>query len=108
MIAEDSYPQRPDLPLLTATTLLVPGYVDRIEVERITKFIADLNPEIPYSLLVFHPDFMMSDLPVTSLEHAMGCYRAAKQHLNRVNVGNLQTLGIRNMEEFKSINGSVH
>jgi pyruvate formate lyase activating enzyme len=102
MIAEEFYPQRPDLPLLTATTLLVPGYVDTIEVEQIAKFIADLNPEIPYSLLTFHPDFMMKALPVTPLDQAIGCYKAAEKHLDRVNVGNLRTLGIRNMEEFKA------
>jgi len=101
MIAQEFYLQRPDLPLLTATTLLVPGYVDKIEVEGVASFIADLNPEIPYSLLVFHPDFMMPDLPKTSLKQAIECYRVAKKHLEKVNIGNLHTLGIRSMEDFK-------
>ena len=57
--------KRPDMPLLTATTLLVPGYVDALEVEKIAGFLADLDRNIPYSLLVFHPDFIMSDLPIT-------------------------------------------
>jgi len=92
MIAQDIYPQRPNLPVLTATTLLVPGYVDVIEVEQIAEFIADINPEIPYSLLVFHPDFMMTDLPVTPLNQVIDCYKVAKRHLKRVNVGNLHTL----------------
>ena len=87
--------ERQDIPLLTATTLLVPGYVDASEVERIAVFLADLDEEIPYSLLVFHPDFMMSDLPVTPYRQVQDCYRAATKHLKRVNVGNLATLGIR-------------
>jgi len=86
---------RPSMPLLTATTLLVPGYVDDQEVEKIAMFLAGLDREIPYSLLVFHPDFMMSDLPVTPIRQVEDCYRAAKKHLNRVNIGNLQSLGIR-------------
>jgi len=102
MIARDVYPQRSDLPVLTATTLLVPGYVDAIEVEQIAEFIADLNPEIPYSLLLFHPDFMMNDLPITPLKQAIECYKLAKKHLERVNVGNLHTLGIRSMKEFET------
>jgi len=87
--------ERADLPFLTATTLLVPGYVDELEVEKIATFLAELDPKIPYSLLVFHPDFMMSDLPVTPYRQVEDCYRAAKRHLVRVNVGNLATLGIR-------------
>ncbi len=87
--------ERPDLPLLTATTLLVPGYVDDQEVERIAEFLAGLDEEIPYSLLVFHPDFMMNDLPVTPYRQVEDCYRAARKHLKRVNVGNLATLGLR-------------
>ena len=102
MIAEEYYPQRPELPVLTATTLLVPGYVDATEVEGIAEFIADLNPEIPYSLLIFHPDFMMADLPVTPLRQVVECYTAAKKHLNRVHVGNLHLLGLRNMREFEA------
>ena len=101
MIAQEFCSQRPGLPLLTATTLLVPEYVDRIEVEKIAEFIADLDPKIPYSLLVFHPDFMLTDLQITPLEQTIECYRAAKKHLEKVNVGNLQTLGIQSMADFK-------
>jgi pyruvate formate lyase activating enzyme len=86
--------ERQDVPLLTATTLLVPGYVDEREVERISMFLAGLDKNIPYSLLVFHPGFMMSDLPVTPYSQVEDCYRAAKRHLVRVNVGNLASLGL--------------
>jgi len=83
---------RPNLPLLTAATLLVPGYVDASEVEKIAIFLEGLDREIPYSLLVFHPDFMMNDLPVTSRRQVEDCYQAAKRHLERVNVGNIGSL----------------
>jgi pyruvate formate lyase activating enzyme len=101
MIAQNIYPQRKDLPMLTSTTLLVPKYVNYIEIEQIATFIADNNPDIPYSLLVFHPDFMMSDLPITPLKQVIECYKVAKKHLSRVNIGNLHMLGIRSMKEFK-------
>lgn len=97
LIAKEFYPQRPDLPVLTATTLLVPGYVDAEEVERIAAFIAALDPKIPYSLLVFHPDFLMNDLPITPRTQVTECYRAAKKHLHRVNVGNLPLLGLKTL-----------
>ena len=82
------------LPMLTATTLLVPFYVDEQEVEQIAKFIASINPDIPYSLLVFHPDFYMRDMPITPKEQVLKCYEAAKKYLNKVNIGNKQFLGL--------------
>ncbi|MGQ9478044.1 MAG: radical SAM protein [Candidatus Bipolaricaulia bacterium] len=90
--------------LLTATTLLVPGYVDDEEVWRIAEFIASLDPKIPYSLLIFHGDFAMADLEVTPLEQALRCYRAAKAvGLKKVNVGNLHLLGLFRMEQFEHL-----
>ena len=102
MIAQEYYPKRPTNPMLTATTLLIPGDVDAIEVEKIAKLISNLNEEIPYSLLVFHPDFMMRDLPITPLEQVKECYKEARRHLANVHIGNLHTLGIRNMQDFKT------
>ncbi|MDI6884845.1 MAG: radical SAM protein [archaeon] len=81
-------------PVLTATTLLVPFYIDEQEVEHIASFIANINPDIPYSLLVFHPDFYMRDMPITPREQAYQCYEAAKRHLNNVNIGNKHLLGL--------------
>jgi pyruvate formate lyase activating enzyme len=86
--------QRPDPPLLFASTLLVPGYIDEDEVGKIAQFIAALNPDIPYSLLGYHPQFYMQDLPRTSYRHAERCLRAAQTAgLKRVKIGNIHLLG---------------
>jgi len=94
MVYREFYEKRAELPILTATTLLVPGYVDAYEIECIARFISELSPEVPYSLLVFHPSFMMCDLPITSSRQVRQCYDAAKKHLKNVNVGNLHLLGL--------------
>lgn len=83
------YPQKD---LLTATTLLVPGYVDRQEVGQIARFISCLNKGIPYSLLVFHPNYLMTDLPVTPRQQVDECFEEASRFLSRVNIGNLHLL----------------
>jgi len=93
MIAENFFDDR-DAPIITATTLLVPGYVDEVEVERIAEFISGLSSEIPYSLLIFHPDFCMRDLTITPRSQAARCLEAAKKHLNRVYLGNKQMLAL--------------
>ncbi len=82
----------PDGDVLTATTLLVPYYVDATEVAAIARFIAELNPDIPYSLLIFHPDFVLGDLPVTPRRQVDDCYREARRYLRRVNIGNVHLL----------------
>jgi len=92
--AEQSF-ERSVPPLVVASTLLVPGYVDVEQVHKIAKFIARLNPEIPYSLLGFSPQFYMNDLPFTSARHAEEAESAALDAgLSNVRIGNKQLLGI--------------
>jgi pyruvate formate lyase activating enzyme len=80
-------------PLVVASTLLVPGYVEAEEVGRIARFIAGIDPSIPYALLGFHPHFFIPDLPRTSVRHADEAEAAARAAgLSRVRVGNRHLL----------------
>jgi len=86
--------KRKDPPIIVASTPLVPGYVEREEVYQIAEFMASLNPDIPYSLLGFHPHFYFRDLPPTSRRHAEECREAALEAgLRRVKIGNIHLLG---------------
>jgi pyruvate formate lyase activating enzyme len=92
-LAASYIPQRPYPPLVVASTLLVPGYVDVEEVRKIASFIASINPDIPYSLLGFYPHFYMPDLPCTSVRHAEEAERAAREAgLKNVRIGNRHLL----------------
>ena len=74
---------------VVASTLLVPGYVTEEEIGKIAEFISNLNPEIPYSLLGFAPNFFFDDLPTTSKKHAEKAYELALAYgLRMVNIGN--------------------
>lgn len=84
--------QRKEPPFLIASTLLVPGYVDAKEVEEIARFVSRLDTQIPYSLLAFHPQYYMADMPVTPRKQAEECYDAAAKHLKNVRIGNLHLL----------------
>jgi pyruvate formate lyase activating enzyme len=91
--AAEGFDDRPDPPLVVASTLLVPGYVDAAEVGRIARFIARLNPNIPYALLGFAPQFYFSDLPPTSRRHAEAAEAAAcDAGLTNVRIGNRHLL----------------
>jgi pyruvate formate lyase activating enzyme len=86
------YEKRPDLPVLSVSTLLVPGYIDANEVENIAKFTSKINPQIPYTLLAFYPCYIMNDLPTTSKKQAIDCQSAALKHLKNVKIANIHLL----------------
>lgn len=92
MIGEKYYDKRGEVPVLTASTLLVPGYVDEEEVEKIAEFLASIDPGIPYVLLAFYPHYRMSDLPTTSRRQALRCRKAAEKHLKNIRIGNVHLL----------------
>lgn len=85
--------ERPEVPLLTASTLLVPGYVDLDEIHGLARFIATLNADIPYSLLGFYPQFFMNDIPVTSRDFALQAKQVAEEAgVRQVHLGNVHLL----------------
>ena len=85
--------ERPEVPLITASTLLVPGYVDLEEIHGLARFIATLNADIPYSLLGFYPQFFMSDIPVTSRDFALKAKQVAEEAgVRQVHLGNVHLL----------------
>jgi len=91
--AARSAKSRPIPPLLIASTLLVPGYIDEEEVGKIAEFIASIDRDIPYSLLAFHPHFRMADLERTPRTLANRCWQAAKEAgLERVRMANVHLL----------------
>ena len=85
--------ERPIPPLVVASTLLVPGYVEADEVSRIAALISSINPDIPYALLAFAPNFYLSNLPFTSSRQAKEAEVAARQAgLTNVRLGNRHLL----------------
>lgn len=88
--------ERPDPPFLVASTLMVPGYVGEEEVANIASFIARLNPDIPYALLGFAPQFCLDDFPTTSKAQAEACVEVARAAgLRRVRLGNHHLIDAR-------------
>ena len=76
-------------PVLVASTPLIPGYIDEDEIYGLASFIAGINPDIPYALLAFAPQFLMDDSPTTSAAQAHACLEAAKRAgLRRVRLAN--------------------
>ena len=79
-------------PLLCASTLVIPGYVDEEEILNISRFISRFSKEIPYILLGFWPQFYFKDLPPTSKDLMYRLYKIAKKFLKNVEIGNIHLL----------------
>lgn len=91
-IREKFYGKRRELPVLSASTLLVPGYVDVEEVGNIAGVISEVDPEIPYTLLAYYPSYVLNDLPTTSRKQAAECLAAAEKYLTNARIGNVHLL----------------
>jgi pyruvate formate lyase activating enzyme len=50
-------------------TLLIPGFNSSDdELKRLTAFVADVSPDMPWHVTAFHPDYHMTDPPATTPE----------------------------------------
>lgn len=64
-----------------------------MDVSEIVRQISDLDPEIPFILLAFYPQFSLQDPPVTSHGQALRCKEAAeKMGLKNVHLGNVHLM----------------
>jgi pyruvate formate lyase activating enzyme len=85
--------ERPEPPLVIASTLLVPGYIDADEVGRLAGFIGSFDRRIPCALLGFASQFYMADLLCTCARQAEAAEAGARAAgLVEVRVGNHQVL----------------
>lgn len=86
---------RPRLPLVIASTPLVPGYIGVEQVTKIAGFIAAIDANIPYALISFSPSFQMIDLPASTLVQAQEAESVARQ-------AGLKNVRIRNRHIFNA------
>ena len=97
--AAEMFKQRPQPPLIVASTPLIPGYTSTQEIKKIAELIANVNPNIPYRLLAFTPHFQMTDLPSTSRQHALDCLKTAEETgCQHVQIGNYPHLSTSKYE----------
>jgi pyruvate formate lyase activating enzyme len=72
------------------TTLIIPGENDSLkELEKIAKFIASVDKNIPWHLSRFFPRYNMLHKSITPLETLEAAHKIGKKYLNNVYTGNI-------------------
>jgi pyruvate formate lyase activating enzyme len=76
---------------LEIVTLLIPGFNDgRDEIERLTSFVADVSPDIPWHVTAFHGDYKMTGPQNTTAEMLLAAADIGRANgLRYVYAGNL-------------------
>jgi pyruvate formate lyase activating enzyme len=76
---------------LEVVTLLIPGFNDAPEeIERLTAFIAEVSPDIPWHVTAFHKDYRMNDPENTTPDMLVRAAETARKNgLRYVYAGNL-------------------
>ncbi len=84
------YVQKADI-WLEITTLIVPGANDKEEeLRELAKFIAGVDPDIPWHISRFHPDYQHTHSPATPFSVMESAYNIGKeQGLHYVYMGNI-------------------
>jgi pyruvate formate lyase activating enzyme len=87
---------------LEIVTLLIPGFNDaEAELRALTEFIAAVNPDIPWHVTAFHPDYRRTDGRATRATELIRAARIGKQAgLRYIYAGNLpgKTHGLENTD----------
>ena len=75
--------------VLEIVLLYIPGLVEVNQIEKFADHLANINKDIPIMLLAFFPEYKLSYLREPTFEEMIATYRALKNKLNRVRVGNI-------------------
>lgn len=75
--------------VLEVLTLFIPGWVEDDQIEKISKLLFELNPNIPLTILAFFPAYKMKEAKSPSLNDMIRIYKKVKEiGLKNVKLGN--------------------
>ncbi len=93
--------------ILEVLVLYIPGMVEIDQIVKIAKIIADLDEEIPFTILAFFPEYKLRDSrPPTLWEMIAAFYAVKRTGLKRVKLGNCHVF-TRTEEDWRILLGAV-
>ena len=86
--------------VLEVLSLFIPGWVETDQIEKIAQIISAVDPQIPFTILAFFPEYQLKDIPSPNLEQMLEAYKRVKDRgLKNVRLGNIGIF-VRTEEEF--------
>ncbi len=74
--------------VLEVCTLYIPGFVEVDQIRSIAKIIADLDLEIPFTILAFFPEYKLKSRPPTLIEMIRAYVAVEEVGLKNIKLGN--------------------
>nr|HID59259.1 radical SAM protein [Desulfobacterales bacterium] len=87
--------------VLEVLSLFIPGWVETDQIEKIARILMEVDPEIPYTILAFFPEYQLIEVPSPNLEQMLEAYAKVKDvGLKNVRLGNIGMF-VRTEEELE-------
>jgi len=87
--------------VLEVLSLFIPGWVETDQIEKIAQILAGVDPQIPFTILAFFPEYQLKGVPSPNLEQMLEAYERVKDRgLKNVRLGNIGIF-VRTEEEFE-------
>jgi len=89
--------------VLEVLSLLIPGWVETEQIEKIASLLAGVDQSIPFTLLAFFPQYQMKHVSAPNLEQILSAYEAARAAgLDQVRLGNLGIF-VKSEEDYEKL-----
>ena len=76
--------------VLEVLSLFIPGLVEGDDLEKIARSLKKVDPEIPFTILAFFPEYKMKDFPKPSAAKMVEAYQRVKATgLKNIRLGNV-------------------
>lgn len=85
--------------VIEVLTLYIPGWVESDQIVKIAEIVKDADPEIPFHILAFFPQYKMSDVRSPTLGEMIEAYSKVKSiSLKTVKLGNIGVFAKTNQD----------
>jgi len=92
--------------VLEVLSLFIPNWVEADQIERIAQILLKVDPQIPYTILAFFPEYQLKEVPSPNLDQMLEAYTRVKDvGLKNVRLGNIGIF-VKNEEEFELLRKS--
>ena len=89
--------------VLEVLTLYIPGWVETDQIGMISRLLAQIDSTIPFTILAFFPEYMLTDTPSPNFQQMTEAYYTARDAgLKNIKLGNIGMF-IKTEENYKTL-----